>query len=64
MFLWNSNQKLTAILTFTVLAATIVLSTARRYGIQITALEYLAVGVVTTPLMLLAATGTLWLLIR
>jgi arsenical pump membrane protein len=52
------------ITSFGSLATMLVLNTARHYRIRISTASYLAVGLITTPLMLLAATGTLWLLIR
>jgi arsenical pump membrane protein len=46
------------------LATMLVLQAARRNGIRVSPIDYLMVGLLTTPLMLLAATLTLWLLVR
>jgi arsenical pump membrane protein len=46
------------------LANLLVLSAARRYGIPVPTGAYLLTGLVTVPLMLLAATLVLWLLVR
>ncbi len=46
------------------LATMLVLHAADRHGIRIRATQYLRVGLLTTPLMLLAATLVLWWLVR
>jgi len=42
------------------LATMLVLGTARRYGIQVSAFQYVGIGLVTVPLMVLTATLVLW----
>ncbi len=46
------------------LATMLVLHAARQYGLRLRSTTYLIVGLLTTPFMLLAATVTLWLLVR
>ncbi|HVB97163.1 MAG TPA: arsenic transporter, partial [Chloroflexota bacterium] len=46
------------------LATILVLGTARRYGIEVSAFKYAGIGLVTVPLMVLAATLLLWLTAR
>jgi len=46
------------------LATMLVLGSARRYGIEVSAFKYAGIGLVTVPLMVLAATLLLWLTAR
>ncbi|MGH2461895.1 MAG: ArsB/NhaD family transporter [Chloroflexota bacterium] len=46
------------------LATILVLNAARRYDISISPVQYFRIGALTTPLMVLAATVALWLLVR
>lgn len=46
------------------LATMLVLHAARRRGIKVTTTEYLKVGLITTPWMIVSSTLVLWLLVR
>lgn len=53
-----------SVLTFGSLATMLWLALVRRRGVEVSARAYLRVGLLTTPPMLLAATVTLWLVLR
>jgi arsenical pump membrane protein len=53
-----------SVLTFGSLATMLWLALVRKRGVEVSARAYLRIGLLTTPPMLLAATVTLWLVLR